>query len=69
METLLTEIIGFFWNCEGVSGLRGGTAAASLILPCSSGPYRGFTRMIADQDLAVNKRETSQSECMYLMHK
>jgi hypothetical protein len=30
METLLTEIISFIRNCEGNSGLRGGTAAASL---------------------------------------
>jgi hypothetical protein len=30
MDTLLTEIIGFIRNCEEVSGLQGGTAAASL---------------------------------------
>jgi hypothetical protein len=67
MDTLLTEIIGFFGNCEGDSGLRGGNAAASTILPCSSGSYRGYARMIADQDLAANQRETNESECMYLM--
>jgi hypothetical protein len=32
MDTLLTEIIGFIRNCEGVSGLQGGTAAAAFIL-------------------------------------
>src|SRR6476659_7936160 len=78
MDTLLTEIIGFIRNCEGNSGLRGGNAAAVLILARSacktalqnglshqrSAPvasplsasrlrasYRGFARMVADQNL------------------
>jgi hypothetical protein len=32
MDTLLTEIIGFIRNCEGVSGWQGGNAAAGFIL-------------------------------------
>jgi hypothetical protein len=68
MDTLLTEIIGFFGNCEGNSGLRGGNAAASLFYHAPSGSYRGSARMIADHGLAANKRE-KRSECMYLMHK
>src|SRR5438445_8810949 len=63
MDTLLTEIISFIRNCEGDSGLRGGTAAAGFILTCLkilTADLRGCSRIGI---LAANKRESEAGTC------
>jgi hypothetical protein len=65
MDTLLTEIISFSGTAKGIPAYEAGPQLQDYFNMLSDS-YRGFARMIADQDLAANKRETSESECSYL---
>jgi hypothetical protein len=56
METLLTEIIGFSGTAKGIPACEAGPQLRPYFNMLSDS-YRGFARMSADQDLAVNERE------------
>jgi hypothetical protein len=47
METLLTEIMSFFGNCEGFPAYEAGRSCKIYFTMLPSF-YRGFARMIAD---------------------
>jgi hypothetical protein len=48
METLLTEIMSFFGNCEGIPAYEAGPQLQDYFNMLQRF-YRGFARMIADE--------------------
>src|SRR4029077_3401425 len=66
MDTLLTEIIGFSGTAKGIPACEAGPQL-HLYFSMLRNSYRGFSRMIADQDLAANEREKNESNCCDLI--